>query len=81
MSLQDLSKVTNVLKTKSISPKTDTPVAGYSIPDGLFHYGMTSEGGGYSVDVVYGPFFKDLTWKNTSTGATEYTWEYFDPTF
>lgn len=67
---------------KGISPKADGDVeANFSEPEGLFTVGISEAGGSFKYGWRKGPAHQDLTWTNTSTGATSYVWSYQDPTF
>lgn len=43
-------------------------------------YSLDCLGKGSDLAYLHGPAFTDLTFVNTSTGATGYTWSYMDPT-
>ena len=74
-------KIKDCQKTgRMISPKSDVS-AKYIEPEGLYTMGMTNTLSGYSYAFRFGPAFKELSWLNASEGATEYTWQYQDPTF
>lgn len=53
--------------------------AGYKRPAGLFFLGLSTDRSGLSTNTVKGGAYTDLTWTNSSTGATSVKWLYLDP--
>ncbi|MDE6553295.1 MAG: hypothetical protein K2K98_10155 [Muribaculaceae bacterium] len=70
----------SLVKTNRIQSKAPAKVEGlnvsYEEPEGLFALGMSETRRGFSgFSYRRGPAYFPLTWKNTSTGATEFEWE------
>ena len=55
-------------------------VASYQGP-AAFYWGFGEDGSGYAMTNYISASYTDLTWKNTSTGATSSVWSYTDPTW
>lgn len=68
--------------TKSSQASTAIPEALYSIPDGYFYVGMSYDNAQFSeyFPLVIGPAYHgSANWKNLSTGATQYLWQFNNP--
>lgn len=82
-------KANSALKASEITPASATETAGMSISYANpvnFYVGSTEDGVSMTgndnvVPYLMMPAYADLTWKNLTTGATSYAWEYIDPTF
>lgn len=66
--------------SKSASLKADV-AASFDEPEGFFTLGLTESLSGYTFAYRKGPAYQDMTWTNTSTGASSYVWSYTDPEF
>ncbi len=69
----------NHSNASTIKPMADL-VASYQGP-AAFYWGFGEDGSGYAMTNYISASYTDLTWKNTSTGATSSVWSYTDPTW
>lgn len=69
----------NHSNASTIKPMADL-VASYQGP-AAFYWGFGEDGIGYPMTNYISASYTDLTWKNTSTGATSSVWSYTDPTW
>ena len=68
----------NVIKA-AVTPKEGTTLnAAYIEPEGLYTVGLDINGSGYEYAHRRGPGNREYTWKNASTGASSYQWDYVD---
>lgn len=64
---------------KSISTYADGDLSASYLTPGFFYIGLNLDFQGYRTTFLSGPAYQDLTWTNTSTGATSYSWSYDNP--
>lgn len=68
----------NVIKA-AVTPKEGTTLnAAYVEPEGLYTVGLDENGAGFKYANRRGPGNREYTWKNASTGASSYKWDYVD---
>ena len=86
--VRPVSSVKLKRSTSAVRPLADAAVlsASYKFPGYYYGYGELDDGTGYmdflgktDISSMHGPAYTDVTFENTSTGATQYTWTYQDP--
>lgn len=86
--VRPVSSVKLKRSASAVRPLADAAVlsASYKFPGYYYGYGELDDGTGYmdflgktDISSMHGPAYTDVTFENTSTGATQYTWTYQDP--